>query len=68
MFTDQQPWDPLEKMPNDWRWLRDFGQFAVLILLGTFLCFVDSDTGTALETLEGILWVPSSRPASGRAV
>lgn len=44
-------------MPNDWRWQRVFGQFAVLILLGTFLCIVDSDTVTctALETLAGIL-------------
>ena len=56
MFTDQQqPWDPFQIMPNDWRWQRIFGQFAVLILLGTFLCFVDSDNGTALETLAGIL-------------
>ena len=53
--VDEQPWDPLEKMPNDWRWQRVFGQSAVLILLGTFLCFVDSDTGTALENLAGIL-------------
>ena len=56
MSTDQQqPWDPFQKMANDWRWQRIFGQFAVLILLGTFLCFVDSDNGTALETLAGIL-------------
>ena len=54
-FVDQQLWDPLEKTPNDWRWQRVFGQFAVLILLGTFLCIVDSDTDTALENFAGIL-------------
>lgn len=46
----------LSRISEDWRWQRVFGQLAVLILVGTYLLFVDDVSGTATDSVAAIVF------------
>ena len=45
----------LVQLSEDWRWQRVFGQLRVLVLMGSYLLFVDDDMGTAMDSLANIV-------------
>lgn len=46
----------LSRISEDWRWQRVFGQLAVLILVGTYLMFVDDEPGTAMDSIAALVF------------
>jgi hypothetical protein len=48
-------WKKLRKIGDDWRWQKVFGQFGVLVLMGTYLGLVDTDDGVAMDSVAGIV-------------
>lgn len=46
----------LLKVTEDWRWQRVFGQLAVIILVGTYLMFVDDDSGSAMDNIAALMF------------
>lgn len=54
-FEDHHIWRSLYDISDDWRWQRVFGQLGVLILMGTYLSFVDDDSGAGMDNMASIL-------------
>lgn len=54
-FKDHHIWRSLKDISDDWRWQRVFGQLGVLILMGTYLSFVDDDSGAGMDNMASIL-------------
>ena len=53
---EARPNHTLLKITEDWRWQRVFGQLAVLILIGTYLMFVDDDSGSAMDNIAALMF------------
>lgn len=43
------------RISEDWWWQRLFGQIALLLLVGTYLMFVDDDSGAALDNIAALV-------------
>jgi hypothetical protein len=54
-LKDHHIWRSLNDISDDWRWQRVFGQLGVLILMGTYLSFVDDDSGAGMDNMASIL-------------
>lgn len=48
-------WYSLQDISDDWRWQRVFGQLGVLVLMGTYLSFVDDAAGSGMDQLAGLV-------------
>lgn len=53
--TDESASKSLVQLSEDWRWQRVFGQLGVLVLMGSYLLFVDDDTGSAMDSFASIV-------------
>jgi hypothetical protein len=53
---EARPNRTLLKITEDWRWQRVFGQLAVVILIGTYLMFVDDDSGSAMDNIAALMF------------
>ena len=53
--TEDSASKSLVQLSEDWRWQRVFGQLGVLVLMGSYLLFVDDDTGSAMDSLASIV-------------
>jgi hypothetical protein len=52
-------WFSLQDISDDWRWQRVFGQLGVLVLMGTFLSFVDDASGGGMDQMAGLVLAAS---------
>lgn len=52
--TEGEIWYALQDISDDWRWQRVFGQLGVLVLMGTYLSFVDDLSG-GMDQLAGLV-------------
>ena len=48
-------WFSLQDISDDWRWQRVFGQLGVVVLMGTYLSFVDDASGNSMDQLAGLV-------------
>ncbi|KAG0607770.1 hypothetical protein M758_8G053600 [Ceratodon purpureus] len=48
-------WYSLQGISDDWRWQRVFGQLGVLVLMGTYLSFVDDASGGGMDQMAGLV-------------
>jgi hypothetical protein len=53
--TEESTSTSLVQLSEDWRWQRVFGQLGVLVLMGSYLLFVDDDSGSAMDSLASIV-------------
>jgi len=51
-------WYSLQDISDDWRWQRVFGQLGVLVLMGTYLSFVDDSSG-GMDQMAGLVLAAS---------
>ena len=52
--TNESTSKSLVQLSEDWKWQRVFGQLGVLVLMGSYLLFVDDGTGTAMDSFASI--------------
>ena len=53
--TDESSSKSLMQLSEDWRWQRVFGQLGVLVLMSSYLLFVDDDQGGAMDSFASIV-------------